>query len=292
MGTLQDFVDQGWNEHVGDAVAVAMRLPQGLEAVDTEADLQALARLSFHVYGLHLGRWADALKFNAALARGPGYNAEGDSGALLRRQRTALALAAGEGDARETLETSDRIAATALAAEALGLHDAARSQALLDEAVAAERAAALADDDPAVRALAAAGNNVSAHLEDQAARSPAQAALMVNAAIASRDGWARCGTWLQAERAEYRVASSCLTAGDAARALPHARACLATIDAQPEPQPFERFYACEVLARALRATGDTAGHAQALLQAREAFDALSPADQAACQATLDAAANA
>lgn len=291
MGTLQDFVDQGWNEHGHDAVAVAMRLPQALEAVDTEADLQALARLAFHVHGLHLGRWADALKFNAALARGPGYNAEGDSGALLRRHRTALALAAGEGDARETLGTSDRIAATAMAAELLGLHDAPRSQALLDEAVAAERAAALADTDPAVRALAAGGNNISGALEELAARDAAQAALMVNAAVASRDAWARCGNWLQAERAEYRVASSCLTAGDGERAVPFARGCLAIIDAQAEPQPFERFYACEVLARALRAAGDDAGHARALAQAREAFDALSPADQAGCRATLDAAAN-
>jgi len=290
MATLQDFINQAWNDHGTDAAGVALRLPLGLEAVGDEAGLTALARLAFHVYGLHLGRWADALKFNAALARGPGYRADGDSGVLLRRQRTALALAAAEGDARDTLDTAGRVAATAMAAELLGLHDAARSQSLLDDAVAAERAAALPDDNPAVRALAVAGNNVSGALEDLPARSAGQALLMVNAALVGRDAWARAGTWLEAERAEYRVASSYLTAGDATRAAAHARACLALVDAQPEPQPFERFYGCELLARALRAAGDTAGQAQALVQARQALAALPADDQAACQATLDAAA--
>ena len=83
MATLQDFINQAWNDHGTDAAGVALRLPLGLEAVGDEAGLTALARLAFHVYGLHLGRWADALKFNAALARGPGYRAVGDSGVLL-----------------------------------------------------------------------------------------------------------------------------------------------------------------------------------------------------------------
>lgn len=283
---LRHFIDQGWSDHAEDAAGVALRLPLALDQVSDEEGLLEAARLAHHVWGEHLGNWADALKFMAALARGPGFDAQGESGRLLQEFRVGLALAGGNGDARATLDTSARVAVTARAAMLLAGHDVARSAALFDEALAAHEAAALPDTDPATRALAVAGNNASGSLLDCADRSAEQTALMTRAAEVGRRFWGRAGTWLQAERAEWQLARVWLGAGDAARARHHAQECLRIIDAQAEPQPVERFYGCELLLKAARAQGDAAAAAQALAGAQAAFDALGADDQAACRATL------
>lgn len=286
--TLQRFIDAAWTDHAADPAAAALRLPRALDLVDDEQGLLEAARLAHHVWGEHLGNWADALKFMAALARGPGFDAQGESGRLLHEFRVGLALAGGSGDARATLDPSGRVAVTARAAMLLAGHDAARSSELFDEALAGHEAAALPDADPATRALAVAGNNASGTLHDRADRGAEQTALMTRAAEIGRLFWARAGTWLQTERAEWQLARVRLAAGDAARARHHAQECLRIVDAQPQPQPFERFHGCEMLLKAARVMGDAAAAAQALEAAQAAFDALGADDQAACRATLHA----
>jgi len=286
MSDLPTFIDQAWTDHAEDAWGVSLRLPDALDLVTDADGMLGLARLASHVYGEHLGRWADGLKYLAALARGPGFDAASAQGQALRVLRAALALAADSGDVRATLGTSDRIAVTARAGMLLALHHVARAQALLDEAVSAAESAALPPGDPAMRTLAMAGNNAAAALIDKPERTEAERALMLHAAALARRCWGLAGTWLETERAEYRLAMAWRAAGDAARAREHAQACLAIVDAQPEPSAFERFYGCEALALAEQAAGNAAAHAQALQAAQVAFQALSPDDQAACRSTL------
>lgn len=288
MSDLTSFIDQAWADHAEDAWGVSLRLPEALDRVTDADGLIALARLASHVYGEHLGRWDDGLKYLAALARGPGFDAASPQGQALRVLRAALALAADSGDVRATLGASDRVAVTARAGMLLAMHDATRARALLDEAVAAAEAAALPPDDAALRALAISGNNAAAALIDKAVRSDTERELMLHAAALGRRFWAQAGTWLETERAEYRLAMAWLAAGDAARARAHAQACLAIVDAQPEPSAFERFFGCEALARAEQAAGDTTALAQALQAAQAAFEQLPPAAQADCRQTLDA----
>ena len=145
----------------------------------------------------------------------------------------------------------------------------------------------LADDHPAVRALAVAGNNLAASLEERAERSAAERALMILAAQTGRRYWGRAGTWLEAERAELRLAMTWLAAGDPAQARQHALACLALVEAQPEPSPLERFFGHDALARAERAAGHADGHARSLAVMQDSFAQLGVDDQAACRATLD-----
>jgi hypothetical protein len=73
-------------------------------------------------------------------------------------------------------------------------------------------------DAAAQRALAAAGNNLAAGLEEKPDRDAAGTAGMVAAAQAGVECWRRAGTWLEHERAEYRLARSLLAAGQAADA--------------------------------------------------------------------------
>lgn len=288
MSDLQTFIDQAWTDHADDAWGVSLRLPDALDRVTDASGMLALAHLASHVYGEHLGRWADGLKYLAALARGPGFDAASAQGQALRVLRAALALAGDGGDLRATLDASERIAVTARAGMLLALHDAARAQALLGEAMAAADAAALPPADPAIRTLAIAGNNTAAALVDKPARSEAERALMLHAAALARRFWGLAGTWLETGRAEYRLAMAWLAAGDAGRARAHAQACLAIVDAQPERSPFERFFGCEALALAASAQGDAAARAQAVQAAQAAFEALPADDQAACRKTLDA----
>ena len=120
----------------------------------------------------------------------------------------------------------------------------------------------------------------------------------------ARRFWALAGTWLETERAEYRLAMTWLQAGDPALARHHAQQCLAIVQANGSV-PLERFFASEALALAEAADGNAAGHAAALAQAREAFAALGytgvpvedlwaaaraaldEADQSWCRASLD-----
>jgi hypothetical protein len=245
-----------------------------------------VGRLAHHVLGEHLADWPQGLQVLQALTEHAVFDAQGASGSAFRRWQASLALAAGGADARPALSVSDRIAVTAQAATTLALHDVARSQQLLAEALEAVDGAALADTDPAVRALAVAGNNLAATLEERPTRSAAERALMVQAAQAGRQYWARAGTWLETERAEYRLARTWLAAGDAAQARQHAQACLAIVDAQPAPPPIERFFACEALALAERAAGNAGAEASAVAAMRVSFAELPPADQAWCQSSL------
>lgn len=93
MHDLQSFIDQAWHDHADDAGGVALRLPRVLDAVTTEAQLLALARLAHHVYGEHLAAWVDGLSYLAALARSPAFDLNGASGAALRQLRASLELA-------------------------------------------------------------------------------------------------------------------------------------------------------------------------------------------------------
>ena len=115
---------------------------------------------------------------------------------------------------------------------------------------------------------------------------PAQRELMIHAAQVARAQWERAGTWLEVERAEYRLALCWVVAGDPAQALQHARRC-DSIVRENGSLPLEVFFAAEALCLPARALGDSALHAAAVGTARQAFDALPLDDQAWCRATLD-----
>lgn len=283
---FDSMLGQAWDRHAADPPGVAARLADELLAqVTDDARVVPFAHLAQHVYGEHLARWAEGMALLDRVAARPGL---GDaSRQALRRFRAGLALAGGLGDERVGLGVGDRLRITALAAGHLAPHDAARAGALLDEAAAAAEGAGLPDADPGHRALAVAGNNIAATLEDKAARSGAERALMLRAAQLARVWWAKAGTWLETERADYRLAKSWLAAGGLAQAREHAQQCLAIVRAHGDVA-LEAFFGCEALATVERAAGNTAGHVQALAQAEAAFARLDEADQGWCRPSLDA----
>ncbi|MDE2370129.1 MAG: hypothetical protein KGN16_14260 [Burkholderiales bacterium] len=280
---FDDRIARAWQAHSSDPAGVAAGLLEAgtADAVDARR-IGALARLGHHVLGEHLGRWAEGHAWIERLLALPACDAA--TAAALRGLGASLLLARGSGDPRPTLAPGERVRVAALAAAALAPHDAPRALALLQDALA--EAPTLADSDPAQRAVAVAANNLACTLEDRRPRSAAERELMLAAAQAARRHWALAGGWLEVERAEYRLASIWLAAGDAVAALRHAERCLQTV-VDHEGPAFERFHAWIIVGRAAHAAGRGERHGQARTGARLAWEALSADDRAGTRAELD-----
>lgn len=282
------FVEQAWDDHVAACAAVAERLET--EAADwlTEAArLAPLVRLVHHVHGEHLGRWAEGRELISRLAALPACAADAEAAAAAQRAVASLDLSAGRTDAIAGLDAADRIRVAAMAAGNLAERDTARATLLFDQALAEAAAGAWPAGDPVHRALAISGNNLAASLEAKVGRSADERALMITAATAARTHWALAGGWLEVERAEYRLAMTWLQAGDPARALGHARAVLAIVDANDGPA-LERYFAFEAISKAAHAAGELGVCREAVAHAASAFSRMEPADQTAFAASLQA----
>ncbi len=267
--TLDEFVSQGWQDHAADAAAVMSRFPQGLDLVTEPKHLPALAGLVVHVAGEHLGRFDEGIRLLGRLERLPLFDPSTPEGKAVARSLAVLHTCAGNAtDAARwtaaartgggTPEDSDRVRILAVAASAL-----AGQKRLREAAEAFDEALALAKygpgaSDPAAKALAITGNGLACTLEESPARTPDETALMLRAAEASLRFWAVAGGWTEVERAEYRLAMSSLKAGDARSALGHAEACLRIVE-ENGSDPFESFFAREVLSLARLASADRAG---------------------------------
>jgi hypothetical protein len=288
---LSAFVSRGWDAHAADPAALALRLEDtalALGAGGPAAARQALARLAHHVHGEHLGRWTEGIAWQQRLAALPALADDHETAAAVHRHAAALALAGGLPPPPGTADAADaaeRVRVAALAAASLAPHDVARAAVLFRQALDQHEAAALAGTSPATRALAVTGNNLACELEERASRSEAERALMILAAQAARRCWALAGTWLETERAEYRLAHTRLKAGDPAQARVHAQACLDLVAANGNPA-LECFLGLEALALAAAAQGDAATHGASVAGAQAAFAELPADDQAWCRGSL------
>ena len=298
---LDSFLDQAWADHATQPAAVAARLAEGVALAQTDEQVAQLAFLAQHVQGQHLGRWTDGLALQQQLAALPQVLPGGATAQALHRHATVMQLAGGLATLPAGTPAAERARFDALTAAALALFDSPRASVLLHQADTT--CAALPDADASVRALAVSGNNTAATLHDEAALSAEQQALMLQAAAVARSAWARAGTWLEVERAEYRLALCHARAGDIDTARQHANTCLALVQAQGQAQAqgqgdgqthepaapaLEHFFGYEALARVEAAAGQADAHAAAVSQAAAWFKQLSEADRAWCNLVLQA----
>jgi hypothetical protein len=278
------FDRQAWDEHGDAPEAVAGRFAEACTLVRTPAQAAACTRLVAHVLGEHLGRWSEALEHITALT--PRCGGDAAASATLARHTAALRQAAGDGAALDGLAAGERIAALALAAGLLGGRgEFARAMGVYDEAESLA-AAGLPDGAPALRALAVSGNNLAAGLEERAQRSAAEDAAMLRAAAGGLRWWRRAGTWLEEERAHWRLARCRLAAGDAVGAAAAAADGLAVCAAHQAPA-FETFFLHVVMAHAGRARADEAAYAGARQAALDAHAQVGADEQPWCKADLE-----
>jgi hypothetical protein len=278
------WLNQAWDEHATHAAGLAARIgTEGLPLARTDAQAAALVRLAHHLYGDHLGRWSEGRQLIFHI--GTSEPAGPITGTAQRILDASLALAGGLEDLRLPMDASDRIRVGSHAAAALASHDAPRASSLLREAALGVDTAALPHSDPACRAIAINGNDIAMTLGDKLSRSDAESDLMLLAARYARDYWARAGTWLEVQRAEYRLAVCWLKAPDVAAARRHARKCLDLLREHAAP-PLEWFFGWEALALVERASGNLIAQRQAVAHMKAAFAELEETERGWCQQNL------
>jgi hypothetical protein len=282
MNSLDTFIDQAWSDHAEEPAAVATRLPEGLLLVESDDQVSRLAMLAHHVMGEHLRQWGEAIEFLTALAS-RGAHGEGGAGTLARCQ-ASLSLCTDVDYDFTTMGESDQCRAMVMAASNLAAIHPARATRLLEDAVM--RASTLPDGDPGVRSLAAFSNNIAGTLRELNPLSTEQRNVMIRSAQVARTQWERAGTWLEVERAEYRLAVCWLAAGDAKLAMQHAKNCNSIVQHNGS-EPLELFFAAEALAHPAQMLGDELSHSKAIATAQAAFATLRPEDQAWCRVTLE-----
>lgn len=252
---LDTLIQTAWAEHGDHPDAVAEKLTGAPALLEKASQVAPLTRVVVHVYGEHLGRWADGIALLESVARRSGCDAPG--AATIARSIATLRFASGDRSALDDFAGEER--AQGLAAAATILAGRYQLTEAIDVFSAALRLAeaGVPDGSPLLGALAVAGNNLAVTLENRPARSERERDGMVAAAEAGLNYWKRAGTWLEEERAEYRLARSLLKAGRAADAVAAAARCVAVCEKNDAP-PFERFFAHAILALARRAGGDEA----------------------------------
>jgi len=283
---FEAFMTEAWTEHAERAEIVAERLSTSTSMIREIDQIPGFAQLTAHVFGEHLGQWQRGLELLEALTRLPCFASKTEAERTIVRLRAALGVASGAlGPELYTLDISERVRALSVAAAALtGRAETERAASLFSRVL--ELATCIADDDPATRALAVMSNNLAAELEQKAERSPAERELMLLAAHTARRRWELAGTWLNIERAEYRLARSCLAAGELAAAFEHAQACLEICRAH-DAEPRELFWGFECLAHVARARLDAPACAAALAAATAILPELPDAIRGECARSLE-----
>jgi len=275
--SFDTFIEAAWNDHGDQPREVADRLLHSMHIIETAEQIPPYARLLTHVFGEHLGEWKQGVAALETLRTVTAFDRSPAVTGAVNRSVAVLRYAGGDQAALDPLPLDDRVSALATVSSAL----AARQQ--FDLAIAAySDALALAhpglpSGSPAIRALAVGGNNLAAALEEKKDRDASQTSGMVAAAESGLKYWKEAGTWLEEERAEYRLARSLLQAGRAQSAVQSAMRCIAVCKANGAPA-FEQFFGYAVLALAQRAAGDVAGFEASRDQARRLFE-LVPADE-------------
>jgi len=283
--TFDAFLETAWNDHGDRPQEVADRLASSLHVVEAAEHIPPFARLLTHVYGEHLGQWDRGVALLESLRALPAFDGSESTAGALDRNVATLRYASGDVGALTPLTVADRAFVLASAAAAF----AGRGEHLRGIAAYAE-ALRLANTgfppgSPAIRALAIGGNNLAAALEAKKDRDAAETEGMLVAANGGLTYWKQAGTWLEEERAEYRLTRSLLQAGRAAEAIESARRCI-DVCARNDAPAIETFFGCVVLALAQRANGDAAAFAASRQQALALLERVPEDEKQWCQSDL------
>ena len=283
--TFNEFLNQAWRDHATQSEQVATRLIDAIALIEKNEQIPAMAQLMTHVLGEHLGLWDKGIQFLQQLKTIPHFDSSSESNKAILRSISSLELAGGLRQSVEELSLSDQIRVLAIAASALTEQkNPEKAQKLFREAIDKAQQG-IEKKDPANLALAMTGNNLACSLEEKTTRTSSETDLMILAAQVGRKYWEIAGTWLEVERAEYRLSQTFLKANDLVRALEHAQSCLEIVEKNKAPV-LEFFFGYEALAQVEKARDNAIGFSKALEQMKIYFAKLDPQDQSWCESSL------
>jgi hypothetical protein len=139
-----------------------------------------------------------------------------------------------------------------------------------------------------VRALAVRSNNLASIIEQQNSKRAEDQRAMIQFAHSARHYWELAGTWLEIERAEYRLCKSFASIGDYPNAHKHAQNCLRICKENQAPA-FELFYAHEAILGLISISGSSVLDPSGILKEEflKTFQAMTKEDQDYCQPDYD-----
>lgn len=243
--SFSDYLNQAWDSHSKSPEKVTASLDEGLKLAQSSSDITGLAHIATHVYAEHLGQYKDGLVFILKL-KDQSLN-DDNSKAATKRFESVLKICEDSKFDLSGLSDSDRCRVLALAASAkAGTKNISQAAAFFEQAESV--AAQLAKTDAAVRSMAITGNNLACALEEKTNLSEDEKKLMLKAAHAGLSNWKIAGTWLETERAEYRLSQSYFRIRDLISSIKHANQCL-TICEENKAEALEFFFAYEALTK-------------------------------------------
>lgn len=283
--TFDEFLTQAWNDHAIQPELVAQRMSDGTSLIEKNDQIPPMAHLITHVLGEHLGFWDKGIHLLETLKAIPVFDSMSESKHAIARSIAILQLASGKKVSLEALSLSDQVRVLAVAAAAVNEQKSPeKAQEFFREALNKVQLG-IDKDDLANRTLAVTGNNLACSLEEKPTRTQIETDLMVLAAQTGRKYWEIAGSWLEVERAEYRLSQTYFKANDFAKALEHAQTCLEVAQENNAP-PLELFFGYEALALVEKARDNSIGFSKALEQMRENFEKLSSEDKSWCESSL------
>ena len=269
------YINQAWAKHAEDAAAVATDFAKSFRLISESGQTSQMAQLITHVQGEHLGKFQDGLVLLEALKQIPMNNSE----SLLALDQFAAILKYSENPSFDLsgYSASERVRILATSASAfLGQKDIDGAATAFRLALAT--ATELEESDPALRALAVGSNNLACSLEEKSELTATETTLMHSAAHAGRKYWELAGTWLEVERAEYRLSQSYLRSKDIISSVKHANLCLSICE-KNMASPLELFFAYEAIALVEKAMKQPA---RSLPQMQKYFELLPENEKSWC----------
>jgi tetratricopeptide (TPR) repeat protein len=286
MGTTIDaFLQTAWADHGDHPQEVAERLSASIGLIQAREEFGPYVRLLTHVYGEHLGQWQPAVELLDRLRTLPAFDGSPEVTRTIDQAVATMRFASGDAAALDALPVEARVSALATAASAFAARDELQQAIASYERALQLAVPALPDGSPAIRALAVAGNNVATVLEGKLERDAMQTRAMLTAAEAGLKYWKLAGTWLEEERAEYRLARCQLQAGKAREAVASAQRCIAVCRKNGAPA-FEQFFGFAVLALAQRGTGDREASEENRAEAMRQLELVTSEERQWCSADL------
>lgn len=277
---FNDYLNQAWDLHQKLPEKVAVGLSDGLKLARSASDVTGLAHLATHVYAEHLGQYQKGLVFLAELKE-QNFNDE-SSKAALNRFESVLKVCEDSHYDLSGLSDSDRCRVLALAASAhVGTNNILQAVVFFEQAEALS--AQLPKTDAAVRSMAVTGNNLACALEEKTNLSENEKKLMLKAAHTGLNNWKIAGTWLEAERAEYRLSQSYFRIRDLISSIKHANQCL-TICEENKAEALEFFFAYEALSKIELEMGQPL---RSLEKMKHYFSLLNEGDKQWCEPILN-----
>lgn len=280
MSDFKTYINQSWSQHAKESQAVVDSLTDGVALVTQASESLQLLGLVLHLFSEHVFAFNQALDVINKIEKLPFQN--NDTQLAAERARVVFNTLQGQKIEITSFAISDQIKILATLSSALVAQNKIEQAREYFKRLK-ELAQNIDIQDSAQRSVAIAGNNLACALEEKTQRNEAETKLMIESAQLARKHWEFAGTWLEVERAEYRLSQSYFQAGDYLNSIKHANLCL-TICEQHKAAPLEFFFAYESIAMIEKAMNQPA---RSLPQMQRCFELLDAGDKSWCEASLN-----